>query len=441
MKKIFIILSFLSVFFLTSCDKEFLPPTRPVQEEVIADRAGIIAVTNGLQLLWSSGRQSPVYTTVTATGFTTKELKLLNAGNADEAELLAGGNTLSSKNGLTNNLWSQCLIIKSESQRVLNNLNVLTIPTEQNNVKIHASIYKAMALATLVQYFEKVPIQIAKNASFNTKAEVLAEAINTLKSVEPILALAVENSNGFSGLVGTIKYKNTVYALLARYYLMAGDNNNALTYANLVDLTSVSTLFYDTVRPNAIAFSSILTNNVYQPIDNTTLGLPTGLFPAATDGRLGFYTKLVSTTDFIPVTTVRAKGFFDNNEKLILVYLPSEMTLIKAEAFARKNMLPEAVVELNKILTRTTTVVSDEKAATYYRNLAANLPAYSGAIDQTDILTEIFKNRCLELYMSGLKLEDSKRFGRPVSERNRNFYPYPDSERFNNTNTPTDPTF
>jgi hypothetical protein len=48
------------------------------------------------------------------------------------------------------------------------------------------------------------------------------------------------------------------------------------------------------------------------------------------------------------------------------------------------------------------------------------------------------------MYMSSLKLEDSRRFDRPGAgtagaERNRNWYPYPDSERNNNTNTPADP--
>jgi hypothetical protein len=43
--------------------------------------------------------------------------------------------------------------------------------------------------------------------------------------------------------------------------------------------------------------------------------------------------------------------------------------------------------------------------------------------------------------MSGLKLEDMRRFGRPVSERKRNFFPYPFRERDGNPNTPADPSF
>jgi hypothetical protein len=70
--------------------------------------------------------------------------------------------------------------------------------------------------------------------------------------------------------------------------------------------------------------------------------------------------------------------------------------------------------------------------------------AYSGAINKDDILLDIYRQRCIELYMSGLKLEDSRRFGRPGPndanpERSRNFYPYPTVERDNNPNTPADP--
>ena len=108
------------------------------------------------------------------------------------------------------------------------------------------------------------------------------------------------------------------------------------------------------------------------------------------------------------------------------------MTLIKAECNARKNALNDAVIELNKILTK--------KAAGDIWGIGADLPAYTGAITTDGILTEIFKQRCIELFLTGLKLEDSRRFSRSnPAERSRNFYPYPLTERDNNTNTPADP--
>ena len=76
----------------------------------------------------------------------------------------------------------------------------------------------------------------------------------------------------------------------------------------------------------------------------------------------------------------------------------------------------------------------------------ANLAAYSGTTDAASLAQEIYKQRCMELFCTGNRLEDSRRLGRPASpsnlvERNRNFYPYPDQERQNNPNTPIDPVF
>ena len=71
-----------------------------------------------------------------------------------------------------------------------------------------------------------------------------------------------------------------------------------------------------------------------------------------------------------------------------------------------------------------------------YNNLFEEINTF-----KTEILDEIYKNRCIELYMSGLKLEDMRRFGRPLTERKRNFFPYPFRERDGNPNTPSDPSF
>lgn len=423
MKKIFIpIVAFASL--LVSCNEDYLDPTKPSQELVFGSREGIIGAANGLQQLWSVDRTSPVYNTITGNGFTTKELRLINAGNVDEGELSVGGEVLSTKNTVVNNLWSQCLVIKSESQKVIDHIDVLTAENERSSVLVHATIFKAMALTTLVQYFQSVPLKIAKNATFDSRTDVLNEAIKILKATEPIL----DKTTGAPGLVSTINYKNTVYALLARTYLMIGDYDNAIAYAGKVDLAVKSVFAFDQISPNPIAYVSITTNNVFQPVD-LTLGLPAALAPANTDGRLNFYIKPGSNPTL-------ATGFFDSNIKPIPAYLPGEMTLIVAESYARKDNLPQAVIELNKVLTKT--------AAADAYGIGANLTPYTGAVTKPAILTEIYRNRCIEMYMSSLKFEDSRRFERPAAgtagaERNRNWYPYPDSERNNNTNTPADP--
>ncbi|MEL6823631.1 MAG: RagB/SusD family nutrient uptake outer membrane protein [Calditrichota bacterium] len=114
------------------------------------------------------------------------------------------------------------------------------------------------------------------------------------------------------------------------------------------------------------------------------------------------------------------------------------MLLIKAEAYARQNDLGNAVTALDQVITK-------DPASDPFGVGAGFATGYNGAQTQSDILLEIYRQRCMELYMTGLRMEDSRRFDRPGpgqtgEERNRNLYPYPNSERVNNSNTPADPS-
>ncbi|MNI66594.1 SusD family protein [compost metagenome] len=134
-------------------------------------------------------------------------------------------------------------------------------------------------------------------------------------------------------------------------------------------------------------------------------------------------------------TTVRINGFGAGTFTQFPIYLPGEMALIKAEAYARQATpnLSSSLTELNKVVTKT--------AAADPFGVGAALPALTGTYTQQQLLDLIYKHRCIELFMSGLKLEDMRRFNQPLADRKRNFFPYPFPERDNNTNTPADPSF
>ena len=108
------------------------------------------------------------------------------------------------------------------------------------------------------------------------------------------------------------------------------------------------------------------------------------------------------------------------------------MILIKAEAYARAATpdLVNGTLELNKVVTKNNDI---------YGVNANQPPAAPATIPE--LLDQIYRNRCIELFMSGLKLEDMRRFARPNAERKRNLMPYPLRERDNNPNTPPDPPF
>jgi hypothetical protein len=230
-----------------------------------------------------------------------------------------------------------------------------------------------------------------------------------------------------------IELANTLQALKARYLLFSGDYVGALAAANAVDLAVKSTMNFDAVTPNPIFTVSTSTNNVFQVLDST-FGLPPALAPDAGDQRIPFYMTVNPTI----APRWRINGFASSLSSSWPIYLPSEMTLIKAECYARQAPpnLVNAIIELNKIRTKT--------AGTDPFGLGANTAVYAGAVNQTAILTEIYRQRCIELYMQGFKLEDSRRFERPMTpnvEKRRNFFPYPFRERDNNPNTPADPAF
>jgi hypothetical protein len=293
-----------------------------------------------------------------------------------------------------------------------------------------------MALGTLSVFWEKIPINTGVNAPYNTRVEALTKAVQLLDEASTLLTASTIPSS-FTSAVGTeIDLKNTLLALSARYNNMLGNNDAAIAKAAAVDLTKKSVFFYNLTNPNPVFRSALTTNNVYGI--KTNFGLTAPLTPDPNDKRIAFHLTKNPATG----ADANGSGFFKSDLATIPIYLPGEMLLIQAEAYARKNDLVNAKLFLDKVLTKT--VAQDAFG------LAAELPPYTGPLDQASLLLEIYKNRCIELYLSGMKLEDSRRFGRPAPpanvnplpltlERTRNFYPYPQQERDGNSNTPPDP--
>lgn len=405
------------------CNKEYLDPYSVLDPDVTSSVDEQVLLLKGIQKRWSTEKSGAIYTSVTASGLNTGELRLLNPGNVGENELYLGGTTISGDNEVLKNMWNQMMLLRKEATTIIDNAdNATTDIPSRNTLKAHSLFFRAMAHGMMIQYFEKIPITIEANAPFHNRTVVLENVINDLTmAVEYIdkgLSPAIETQ-----LINSFDLRSSVYALIARYQLMLGNTQAARLAADEVSLTKKSVWVYETAYPNPMAFW-FSSNNVAQAKDKM-FGLPASLAPDANDQRIDFYVS-GSEPNFL------AQGFYKTYTTEVPIYLPGEILLIKAEAYARENQLSQAVTELNKVLTKTP---SDD-----IYGLGAGLPAYAAAVEQEAILDEIYKNRRIELYLTGLSLEDSRRFNRPITERNRNFYPYPNSERDNNINTPENPT-
>jgi tetratricopeptide (TPR) repeat protein len=432
--KSYIILACLPLLLLTgSCEKEYTNPNAATSSDVLTSVDGLLGMVVGLKRSYSVGATGALYNMISANGLSTKELYVINTGNGELAALEAGGGTVGNSNAFITNIWASLNIVKSNSQLLIDNAGNISDAGTSTAVLVYGHFFKALAIGTMAQFWEQVPTEAStaddflsgKYATFKPRAEALQDAIALLEAGVAAIT-ATPPSAYFNSKVGTdINIQDASNALLARYYNMLGQNDKAIEAVNRVNLTRKSIWRFDALNQNPVYRTALVNNNTYDGLNN--FGLTGALAPTAGDGRIAFYLGAN------PPTNVKVQGFFTGDTKEIPVFLPGEMLLIKAEALARKNDLSGAVAELNKVLTKNNDIYG----------VNANLPAYSGPQTQSDILQEIYRNRCIELYMSGMKLEDSRRFSRPGppgGERNRNFYPYPLRERDNNPNTPADPT-
>ena len=418
---------------MSSCDSEYLDPNSTLEPDVVNSTENLVKLINGVQQRWSTDRAGLIYTSIVISGLNTGELRLLNPGNLGENEILLGGDDVNGGNELLNNMWTNSMLTRKEATTVIEVAGSSTEDlTTANSLKAYALFYRALAHGTLIQFFESIPLEIVEDAPFKDRETILQNAIADLEESKGYIDAGL-SSMVTSETFNSVKLENSVNALLARFNLMAGNYDASITSASAVDLSVQSTWAYDAAVPNPLAFW-FGSQNVTQAKD-LTFGLPSSLLPNSDDERIPFY---ITAEDLnAPSPNYQVVGFYDDNLDQIPVYLPGEIILIKAEAYARQNELANAVTELNKVLTKTSTFDSF--------GLGANLTPYSGSQTQEEILNEIYKNRRIELYLSGLSLEDSRRFGRPGAtepnaERNRNYYPYTNAERDNNTNTPSNPS-
>lgn len=415
---------FTSILLSSSCNKEYINPNAATADQVLTTAKGLTGVTVGLQRTFSTTRAGVLYASITLNGLTTNELSSINTGNTNEERLVLGGIQVDGANTILGNVWTASNKIIYDADNVINNAAALPDKNYAAGLIAHASIFKALALGNLSQYWERVPAGTGQNVQFITRVEGFNKAIATLDNALAVVAANSISTSFLGNVPNGIDIPNTLNALKARYALFAGNYALALTAANAVDLTKRSTFTYDALNLNPVFEVATSTNNVIQP-KNLSLGQIGANVPDAGDARIPFYTT----------TTVRINGFGASTFAQIPVYLPGEITLIKAEAFARQTTpnLSSALIELNKVVTK---VPSSDPFG-----VGAALPELTGTYTSQQLLDLIYKHRCIELFMSGLKLEDMRRLGRPDSEMKRRFMPYPFQERDNNPNTPANPAF
>lgn len=429
-----------TVFLLIiACETNFDNPNSASSDEVFTSRDGLLSASIGLSQIYAT---SGIRFIAETPAITTREVAI-NSTFLNLIELEDGGNALPNFNSNTVGMWGNLLRVMGLAEDISANApNVDLDPGTTSGLIAYANLFRALSIGSLSQNFEQVIIATSPNndATFVTRQEGFLEAIRLLEEANATLSVNPVSSEFESEILqGNFSLSNAINATLARYYLFAGSYEAAITTANAVDLSIGSQFNYDSQNVNPI-WARVFQNDAFnfKPQDN--FGIPDDLDFDPADERLNFYLVPLDTTNFNGFPIEDLAGFYQTDSEPIPVYLPDEVRLIIAEAQLRKSN-PDtgaALLQINEVRTDTDDIFG----------VNANLPAYSGSVTVDALLDEIFVNRRAELFLTGMSLEDSRRFGRPEpnsapqtfsDERNRNFYPYPDNERNNNPNTPADP--
>ncbi len=427
--------------FTISCDSDFPNPNNPTEEIILGTKDGLFALSVGINQYYSTTVLRQV---IEAPGITTRELGVTNTF-LNINDLARGGAALEGISGGITNPWVVLLRAKGMSESLIANVdNVDLSTTTRNSLLAFGNFYKAMCLGNLIQMYEQVPINNSSDgaATFSDRATVLAECIRLLSEGRDAISSGVSDEFQSRVLGEDRNMKNSINAFLSRYQLMAGNYSGSISSADAVlNSGDAPSLFkYDANNVNPIWNRTVASADLNP---QTNFGLLEPYLPEEGDGRIDFYLgadagSALPDAGGQPLSEML--GFFATSTSSIPIYLHGELLLNKAEAYARQNDLDNAVIELNKVRMKT-----DDPL-----DLNANLPAWNGdASSQNEVLEEIYKNRAIEMFLTGTRLEHSRRFhpdfpvpqaSNTTNERNRNYYPYPTLERENNPNTPPDPS-
>ncbi len=434
----------ISLFLFTACKTNFDNPNNPTEDVVLETKEGLYSLAIGIRQYYSTKALRQV---IEAPGITTRELGVTNTFLSIN-ELAKGGAELPSESGGITNPFVTLLKTKGMAESLITGVNdVALLDGTKSGLLAYGNFFKAITLGSLIEMYEQAPINNSLNgdATYSDRSVVLTACIDLLQEAKNTL-IANPMSDEFKATViwSDFNLPKTINAFLSRYQLMAGLYSEAIVSAdavlNDVSIPQNSLWVYDSNNVNPI-WNRTVNSDDLNP--QTNFGLLGSYIPEAGDDRVSFYIGVSSGTanaDAGGQNLSEMIGFFNSSTTAIPVYLSGEMLLIKAEAYARDNQLVNAVTQLNLVREK-----NDDSL-----NVNANLAAWTGdSNSKEDILEEIYKNRCIELFLTGLRLEDSKRFhpnfvvpstANTINERNRNYYPYPSVERDNNPNTPNDPS-
>ncbi len=420
-----------SLALASGCSLDQLSPNAPTEAQVLSTPDGIKALAVGMQAQYGE----TINETVETSNFLTKQYATMPSSVLGLRELETGGTDVQPANGTVNNLWIQHYrVVKSAEDLLTYAPQVPLADGTRSGILALARLLKAMTLGELIESYEQIPVDVTTSITpkFVDRTTALNTIIALLESARDGIVATPPSTDFNSNVLGIgFDLTNTIQAMIARYALIQANYAKALAAANAVDLAKTSTLFFNSTTARNPIYAIATQLAYYKPVRAFRLNAEAG------DGRVAFWVTAGTANSFLG-TAVDEFNQYKTDASKYYVYLPGEISLIKAEAYARQNDLANALTEINKVRTKTTDAAG----------IGAGLTARTAGqlATQQATLDEIYNQRLYELFVSGTRLGDTRRFGKPGAEtgaatrsRNRNWFPYPDTEALANPNTPAQP--
>jgi hypothetical protein len=412
-------LSLAALASLPACRLDVTNPNAATQTSVLTTPAGLRTLGVGLQ-----GRLGRfIGPSVTLTGIVAGELGNTDASLSTTREFqrypIASANSaaIDPTNPDLLGFWSTGFQVVRAANDILGNVdNVSLAAGTKSGLSALAKTAKAFAYGQMIEAWPQLPIDLAKSPpGYTPRVDVLAQVQTLLSSARADLAnVPVSSEFTTSVLQSSIDLPNTIRALQARSSLAAGSYDAAIAFANEVPASAVSRYTYSTVDPNPI-WGAAISNGYFAAIATFRTDAEAG------DTRVNRFTQSTVTTPFGGAQVVPLNIYRASSDPYAL-FSQDELSLIRAEAYARTNRLPEAIAQINVV--RANAGLGPQSIAT--------LPT------QAAVLDEIYRQRRYALFVTGTRWADERRFGR-ITEARTTYLPYPAQETVGNPNPPTTP--
>jgi hypothetical protein len=408
---------------MTGCSLDLDNPNAPTEDEVTESADGVLSVAVGMQAQFANTIEDYMVTNSLATDeWGTQGIALISY-----ISLMTGENFDDSYDVVNTPFANSFQVIRS-ANTVLTGADALDLGTAtEAGLRATAYLFKAMALGFLVQQYGDVPVDVAEGgATPRPRDEVLDTVLVLLERARTELSTVTDQDLATfrSRVLGAgFDLRNTIDAMLARYYLMDGQYDEAIDAADRVNLGILSVLEYPSPNRNPIenlAFQLRYVGGLQSFIDQAEAG----------DARPAYWLDVAASPLAAnpPDTIIKPLRKYSQQNDPFPLYLPDEMKLIKAEAYTRLGQYNLAEPLVNQVRTQSSSPVDEP---------VANLPALpTSALDsEAELLAQIAYERRYELYMQGLRWEDTRRFGTALTTTPTFTYlPFPQSECMTNPN-------